>query len=159
MAEIDDILSVLRHRIMRPWPQMPKHRAVISLRRLAHPERDGGVAEEHSVSQLIRRLVRDMPELLEEIVALVEYRIAELNGAPRPTESVAPVKPAVAARFGAMAATEGMSYGEFLEHMLNVFEASKKKTDDADARLPRRLILMEAPMREQERAKDGACSR
>jgi hypothetical protein len=101
-----------------------------------------------------------MPELLEEVVALVEYRIAELNGdggaAPRPTERVAPVKPEVAARFAAMADAEGMGYAKFLEHMLDAYAASTRKTDDhADARVPRRLILMEALMREG-RAKDGA---
>jgi hypothetical protein len=88
--------------------------AAVALRRLAHPARDGGVvARDDPVSEpinpergggvvvgddplspLIRRLSRDMPELLEEIVALVERHTAERNGddgaAPRPAESVAP---------------------------------------------------------------------
>jgi hypothetical protein len=125
MAEIDDILSVLRHRIVEPFESGPpkpatqemvspvKHSAVVAMLRLAHPGRDGAVVVEEPVSEpinpergggvvvgddplspLIRRLSRDMPELLEEIVALVERRTAELNGddgaAPRPAESAAP---------------------------------------------------------------------
>jgi hypothetical protein len=122
--------------------------AAVALCRLTHPKRDGGAAEEHPVSQLIRRIARDMPELLEEIAALVEHRIAELNddgAVPRPAERVAPVKPAVATRFAAMANAEGMGYAKFLEHMLDVYEASRKsKTDDhADAPAPRRLVLVE----------------
>ena len=57
--------------------------AAVALRRLAHPERDGGVAVEDDpasqISQLIRRLSVDMPELLEEVVALIERRTAELE--------------------------------------------------------------------------------
>jgi hypothetical protein len=125
MAEIDDILSVLRHRIMEPFESGPpkpathevvspvKHSAVVAMLRLAHPGRDNSAVVEEPVSEpvnpergggvvvgddplspLIRRLSRDMPELLEEIVALVERRTAELNGddgaAPRPAESAAP---------------------------------------------------------------------
>src|SRR3954451_342025 len=74
------------------------HSAVLALRRLSPPARDsvavgaapasepispgrGGGAVEGGdpISPLIRRLSRDMPELLEEIVALVERRTAELN--------------------------------------------------------------------------------
>jgi hypothetical protein len=118
MAQIDDILSVLRHRIMEPFESGPpkpatheavspvKHSAVVAMLRLAHPGRDDSAVVEEPVSEpvnpersdplspLIRRLSRDMPELLEEIVALVERRTAELNGddgaAPRPAESAAP---------------------------------------------------------------------
>jgi hypothetical protein len=94
-----------------------------ALRRLAHPERDGGVEDAPAsepinpgrdggvavaddpasqVSQLIRRLSLDMPELLEEVVALIERRTAELDerdegAAPRLTESVALVAPVRAA--------------------------------------------------------------
>jgi hypothetical protein len=49
------------------------------------------------LSPLIRRLSLDMPELMEEVVAFIERRTAEMNGddgaAPRPTESVAPLVP------------------------------------------------------------------
>jgi hypothetical protein len=132
-----------------------EHSAAVALRRLTHLELDGGVDD--PISQLIRRLARDMPELLEEIVALIERRIAEPNddgAAPRPAERVAPVKPEVAARFGAMADAERMGYAEFLEHMLDAYDASKRKTTDhADAPVPRRLVLVEhalgAFMREQ----------
>jgi hypothetical protein len=137
MAEIDDVLAELRHRIMRPFESGPpkpepveavaplpargvlhpaitqpvdiEHQhgsAAVALRRLAQPVsepidpgRDGGAVAEDDpasqVSQLIRRLSLDMPELLEEIVALIERRTAELDetdagAAPGPTESVAP---------------------------------------------------------------------
>jgi hypothetical protein len=73
--------------------------AAVALRRLAHPGRDGvqgapasepinlergdGVAADDDpasqISQLIRRLSVDMPELLEEVVALIERRTAELD--------------------------------------------------------------------------------
>ena len=55
MAEIDGILSELRHRIMGPFeggPTKPateevdgpvEHSAVVALRRLTHPARDGGL--------------------------------------------------------------------------------------------------------------------
>jgi hypothetical protein len=89
-----------------------KHSAVVALRRLSHPGRDGvavddapasepispgqggGAIEGDPISPLIRRLSR-MPELLEEIVALVERRTAELNGdqggpSLRQRESMAP---------------------------------------------------------------------
>jgi hypothetical protein len=89
-----------------------KHSAAVALRRLAHPGRDGGVAVEDAalsepinpepsggvvvgddpVSPLIRRLSTDMPELMEEVVAFIERRTAELNddgAAPRPSENVA----------------------------------------------------------------------
>ena len=87
--------------------------AAVALRRLAHPERDGGVVLEDApvsepinpergggvavgddpISPLLRRLSINMPELMEEVVAFIERRIAELNegedgAAPRPTESV-----------------------------------------------------------------------
>jgi hypothetical protein len=75
--------------------------AAVALRRLANPGRDGGVQEapasepinlgrdagvaveddlSSQISQLIRRLSVDMPELLEEVVALIERRTAELDG-------------------------------------------------------------------------------
>ena len=73
--------------------------AAVALRRLAHPGRDGvqdapasepinpgpddGVAVEDDpasqISQLIRRLSVDMPEMLEEVVALIERRTAETD--------------------------------------------------------------------------------
>ena len=124
MAEIDGILSELRHRIMGPFESGPpkpatqevdspvEHSAVVALRRLTHPERDGGLAVEDDsatkpissergvvvgddpISPLIRRLSLDMPKLMEEVVAFIERRTAELNrddgAAPRPPESVAP---------------------------------------------------------------------
>ena len=81
--------------------------AAVALRRLAHPERDGSAVVEEPVSEpinperddpispLLRRLSLDMPELMEEVVAFIERRTAELNEredgpAPRPTESVVP---------------------------------------------------------------------
>jgi hypothetical protein len=125
MAQIDDILSVLRHRIMEPFESGPpkpatqemvspvKHSAVVAMLRLAHPGRDdgavvgddpvsepinpeggGGAVVEDELSGLFKRLSRDMPELMEEVVAFIERRTAEMNGddgaAPRPTESAAP---------------------------------------------------------------------
>jgi hypothetical protein len=124
MAEIDGILSELRHRIMGPFePPKPatqevdsrvKHSAVVARRRLSHPERDGTIVVEDDpptepinprrgddvvvgddpISPLIRRLSLDMPELMEEVVAFIERRTAELNGnvgaAPPPRERVAP---------------------------------------------------------------------
>jgi hypothetical protein len=71
--------------------------AAVALRRLAHPGRDGGAAASEpidlgrdggvaveddpasQISQLIRRLSVDMPELLEEVVAFIERRTAGLN--------------------------------------------------------------------------------
>ena len=89
--------------------------AAVAVRRLAHPGRDGAVVvgddpvsepinpergggvvvEDDPISPLLRRLSRDMPKLMEEVVAFIERRAAELNereddAAPRPTESVAP---------------------------------------------------------------------
>jgi hypothetical protein len=125
MAEIDGILSELRHRIMGPFEgeppkpatqevDSPKHSAVVALRRLSHPDRDGTIVVEDDpatepinprrgggvvvgddpISPLIRRLSLDMPELMEEVVAFIERRTAELNGdggpASPPRESVAP---------------------------------------------------------------------
>ena len=136
MAEMDDVLAELRHRIMGQLkPARPQHQetngegpamtqpvnieqrrgsAAVALRRLAHPERDGGAVVEEPVSEpinperdggvvvggdpispLVRRLSLDMPELMEEVVAFIERRTAELNeredgAAPRPTESVVP---------------------------------------------------------------------
>ena len=51
--------------------------------------------EDDPISPLLRRLSIDMPELMEEVVAFIERRTAELNeredgAAPRPTESVVP---------------------------------------------------------------------
>jgi hypothetical protein len=131
MAEIDGILSELRHRIMGPFeggPTKPateevdspvEHSAVVALRRLTHPARDGGlvvqddpttktinpgrdvVVGDDPISPLIRRLSLDMPKLMEEVVAFIERRTAELNGddggAPRPSESVATAAPVRAA--------------------------------------------------------------
>jgi hypothetical protein len=58
-----------------------------------NPERV--VVGDDPISPLLRRLSIDMPELMEEVVAFIERRTAELNeredgAAPRPTESVAP---------------------------------------------------------------------
>ena len=83
--------------------------AAVALRRLAHPGRDGAVVMEDDpvsepervvvgddpISPLLRRLSIDMPELMEEVVAFIERRTAELNeraggAAPRPIESVVP---------------------------------------------------------------------
>jgi hypothetical protein len=135
MAEMDDVLAELRHRIMGQLkPARLQHQetneegpamtqpvnieqrrgsAAVALRRLAHPERDGAVVVEDDpvsepinpergggvvvgddpISPLLRRLSIDMPKLMEEVVAFIERRTAELNdddAAPRPTESVAP---------------------------------------------------------------------
>jgi hypothetical protein len=110
MPEIDDLMTELRQRIMRPaesGPSKPapveavtavrlrpatpepvdleqrRGSAAVALRRLAHPERDGGVVAEDDpvfqVSQLIRRLSLDMPELLEEVVTLIERRTAKVD--------------------------------------------------------------------------------
>jgi hypothetical protein len=119
--------------------------AAVALRRLSHPGRDGGVVVEGDpISQLIRRLARDMPGLLEEVVSLVERRIAEAKGddgaAPAMAESIAPVKPEVAARFAAMADAEDMGFAEFLERVLDDYEASRKR-DGGEP--PRRLVLVE----------------
>jgi hypothetical protein len=134
--------------------------AAVALRRLSHPGRDGGVGVEGDpISQLIRRLARDMPSLLEEVVSLVERRIAEARGddgaALAMAESIAPVKPEVSARFAAMAEAEGMGFAEFLEHMLDDYAASRKrKADDGgDARAPRRLILMDIVQEQEERGR------
>jgi hypothetical protein len=120
MAQIDDILSVLRHRIMEPFESGPpkpatqemvspvKHSAVVAMLRLARPGRDdgavvgddpvsepinpeggGGAVAEDELSGLFKRLSRDMPELMEEVVAFIERRTAEI-AAPRKTESAAP---------------------------------------------------------------------
>jgi hypothetical protein len=50
---------------------------------------------EDELSELFKRLSHDMPELMEEVVAFIERRTAELSerddgAAPRLTESVAP---------------------------------------------------------------------
>ncbi len=126
MAEIEDVLAELRHRIMGPFESGPpkparrqqetneeelamaqsvniEHRrhgsAAVALRRLAHPGRDGGVVAgddpvsepinpergggvvvgDDPISPLIRRLSTNMPELMEEVVAFIERRTAELN--------------------------------------------------------------------------------
>ena len=135
MAEMDDVLAELRHRIMGQLkPARPQHQetngegpsmtesnieqrrgsAAVALRRLAHPGRDGavlvgddpvsepinperggGVVGDDPISPLLRRLSIDMPELMEEVVAFIERRTAELDerkdgAAPRLTESVVP---------------------------------------------------------------------
>ena len=78
--------------------------AAVALRRLAHPGRDGSaepinpervVVGDDPISPLLRRLSIDMPELMEEVIAFIERRAAELNeraggAAPRPIESVVP---------------------------------------------------------------------
>jgi hypothetical protein len=68
-----------------------------------HPGRDGAVVAE--LSQLIRRLALDMPELMEEVVTFIERRTAEPDeiddgAAPKPIESVAPTGPMRAAGVG-----------------------------------------------------------
>jgi len=132
MAEMDDVLAELRHRIMGQLkPAQPQHQetpamtqsvnieqrrgsAAVALRRLAHPgrdggavvgdnpvsepinpERDGGAVGSDPISPLLRRLSIEMPELMEEVVAFIEHRAAELNeraggAAPRPIESIVP---------------------------------------------------------------------
>ena len=128
MAEMDDALAELRHRIMgqlKPAQPQPRETpamtqsvnveyqrhgsAAVALRRLAHPGRDGAEADPVSepitpkrvvvgddpISPLLRRLSIEMPELMEEVVAFIERRAAELNeraggAAPRPIESVVP---------------------------------------------------------------------
>jgi hypothetical protein len=125
MAEMDDVLAELRHRIMGQLkPAQPQQQetptmtqsvnveyqrhgsAAVALRRLARPGRDGagadpvpdrggGAVGDDPISPLLRRLSIEMPELMEEVVAFIEGRAAELNeragGAePRPIESVAP---------------------------------------------------------------------
>jgi len=108
MAEIDGILSELRHRIMGPFESGApkpatqemdspvKRSAVVALCRLTHPERDGGlvVEDDPATKPINPELSLDMPKLMEEVVAFIERRAAELNGddcaAPRPPESVAP---------------------------------------------------------------------
>jgi hypothetical protein len=60
-----------------------------------NPERGGGVVGDDPISPLLRRLSIDMPELMEEVVAFIERRTAELDerkdgAAPRLTESVVP---------------------------------------------------------------------
>jgi hypothetical protein len=116
MAEVDDVLAELRHRILGSLkPARPQHQetngkgpamtqpvnieqqrgsAAVALRRLAHPERDGSapasepitperdggiVVGDDPISPLIRRLSVDMPELMEEVVAFIERRTAELD--------------------------------------------------------------------------------
>ena len=133
--------------------------AAVALRRLSHPGRDGGGrVEGEPISQLIRRLARDMPGLLEDVVSLVERRIAEARGddgaALAMAESIAPVKPEVSARFAAMAEAEGMGFAEFLEHMLDDYAASRRKADDGgDARAPRRLMLTDIVREQEERGR------
>jgi len=125
MAEMDDVLAELRHRIMGQLkPAQPQHQetpamtqsvnveyqrhgsAAVALRRLAHPGRDGAEADpvpdrgggavgDDPISPLLRRLSIEMPELMEEVVAFIERRAAELNeraggAAPRPIENVVP---------------------------------------------------------------------
>jgi hypothetical protein len=69
--------------------------AAVALRRLTHPERDGSGVVADELSGLFKRLSLDMPKLMEEVVAFIERRTAELNedggAVPRPTESAAPV--------------------------------------------------------------------
>jgi hypothetical protein len=59
-----------------------------------NPERGGGVVvEDDPISPLLKRLLIEMPELMNEVVAFIERRTAELNdddAAPKPAESVVP---------------------------------------------------------------------
>jgi hypothetical protein len=58
-----------------------------------NPGRAGGAVVPDELSELFRRLSIEMPELMEEVVTLIERRTAELSGdgaAPRSAESVAP---------------------------------------------------------------------
>jgi hypothetical protein len=92
--------------------------AAVALRRLTHPGRDGGPHDAPTsepinlgrdrggaveddpasqISQLIRRLSIDMPELLEEVVALIERRTAE----PEERDGGAAVKTTICLRFDA----------------------------------------------------------
>jgi hypothetical protein len=97
MAQIDDILSELRHRIMGPFEGEPpkpatqevdspvEHSAIVALHRLSHPERNGGVVVE----------ANPVSELMRQAVVFIEHWNAELNERdggvpPRLTESVAP---------------------------------------------------------------------
>jgi hypothetical protein len=93
--------GVLHPAVTQPVDLDQRHgSAAVALRRLTHPGRDGGAqdapasepinlgrddgdaAEDDPASQksqLIRRLSVDMPELLEEVVALIERRTTELD--------------------------------------------------------------------------------
>jgi hypothetical protein len=61
-----------------------------------NPERGGGVVVgDDPISPLLRRLSIEMPKLMEEVVAFIERRAAQLHeredgAAPRPIESVVP---------------------------------------------------------------------
>lgn len=103
-----------RHETNEEGPAMTQPSAAIALRRLAHPGRDGVVLDSQAASEpinpgrdggvvvadgpispLIRRLSLDMPELIEEVVAFIGRRTAELNerdggAAPRTTQNVPP---------------------------------------------------------------------
>jgi hypothetical protein len=77
-----------------------EHSAVVALRRLTHPERDGRVVTGDDAASAGVAVVKDDPasemiRRLEEIAAIIERRTAELDerddgAAPRPTESVGP---------------------------------------------------------------------
>jgi hypothetical protein len=57
--------------------------------------------------------------------------VLELNPLRRRPGRNYQVTPAVAKRFTALADEERMGFGEFLEHMLEVYKASRRgKTDD-----------------------------
>jgi hypothetical protein len=95
MAQIDEVLAELRHRIMGPFESGPLKPAAQEVDEPINSEPSGGVVVgDDPVSPLIRRLSTDMPELMEEVVAFIERRTAELNAdggaAPRPTERVVP---------------------------------------------------------------------
>jgi hypothetical protein len=79
MAQIDDILNVLRHRIMEPFESGPpkaatqemvspvKHSAAVAMLRLAHPGRDEcAVVEAGPVSEPVRRPERDGAVVVED---------------------------------------------------------------------------------------------
>jgi hypothetical protein len=113
MAQIDDILSVLRHRIMEPFESGPpkpatqeivspvKHSAVVAMLRLAHPGLDdGAVVGDDPLSKPINpeggggAVVEDELFGLFKRLSRDKRRTAEMNGdagaARRPTESAAP---------------------------------------------------------------------
>ena len=128
MAEMDDVLAELRHRIMGQLkPAQPQHQetpamtqsvnveyqrhgsAAVALRRLAHPGRDGAEADpvpdrgggavgDDPISPLLRRLSIEMPELMEEVVAFIERRIVELRDGGAAPRPTESVTPAALVR-------------------------------------------------------------
>jgi hypothetical protein len=111
MAQIDDILSVLRHRIIEPFESGPpkpatqemvspvKHSAVVAMLRLAHPGRDDGavVGDDYPSRSTLREVAGGSRRCARRRCggpSCWKRRSAEMNGdggaAPRPTESAAP---------------------------------------------------------------------